>query len=105
MNTQPPRGFGAELRLILQRTLEVWRLIPAAHKRALIFAAILMALTSASNTAVALFLGHLVDGVTTGTTAGANPSHLYRLAATFLGLISAAYVLREALNVVRRYFV
>jgi ATP-binding cassette subfamily B protein len=101
-----PGGFGAELRLILRRAAQVWKLVPREHKKALALAALVMALTSASNTAVALLLGSLVDGVTERTGQEVmDLSGVYEHAAIFLGLIAAAYVLREGLNVLRRYLV
>ena len=53
-----------------------------------------MALTSLCNTAVPLFLGMLLDGITNGSQQGLSHAALYRLAAWFLGLIGLAYLLR-----------
>src|SRR5881394_4351310 len=61
-----PKGFRGELRLILQRAWQVWNLISRKHKVALIVAALLMALTSACNTALPLMLGQMVDAVQQG---------------------------------------
>jgi ATP-binding cassette subfamily B protein len=68
-------------------------------------AALVMALTSLCNTSVPLLLGRLVDRVKEGTDQGQPAEALYSLAAVYLGLIAAAYVLREGLNVLRRYLV
>jgi ATP-binding cassette subfamily B protein len=105
MSQAQSRGLGAELRQILRRGRQVWRLVPRRHKMALGVAALVMALTSACNTALPLLLGRLVDGVKSGTEQGLNHAALYRLAAWFLGLIAVAYVVREGLNVLRRYLV
>src|SRR5205823_4297605 len=94
-----------ELRLILRRGRQVWRLVPRRHKWALFGAALLMGVTSLVNTAIPLFLGGLVDGVRTRTEQPALADDLLRVAAFYLTLIGAAYLLREALQVVRRYFV
>ncbi|MFL5342458.1 MAG: ABC transporter ATP-binding protein [Gemmataceae bacterium] len=96
--------FGTELRLILRRARDACRLIPRRQRLALAGAAVLMALTSATNTGVALALGHLVDAVTGGR-ASAGSAALWRTAGGLLGLIAAAYVIREGLHVVRRYLV
>lgn len=99
------KGFGHELRTILKRGRQVWHLVPRRHKLALGGASLLMAITSGAGTAIALLLGRLVDEVKRGTEQGLARDALYREAAFYLSLIAVAYVLRELLNVVRRYFV
>ncbi len=101
----PIQGIAAEIGLLLRRAREVWRLVPQRHKWALAGASMVMACTSACSTALALFLGQLVDGVQRGTLKGQPRETLYHLAAWYLGLIGAAYLLREILNVLRRYLV
>ena len=61
-----PQGIAAEVRLMLRRGRQVWRLVPRKHKWALGGAAVIMACTSACSTALALFLGGLVDGAQLG---------------------------------------
>jgi ATP-binding cassette subfamily B protein len=99
------KSLGAELRLILKRARQVWRLIPRRHKWAFGGAILVMALTSACNTAMPLLLGGLVDEVKEGSDHGMTHAALYQVALGFLGLIAAAYVLREAFQIVRRYLV
>src|SRR5205807_8849034 len=82
-----------------------WRLLARRHKLALAGAALIMALTSAGNTAVALLLGRLVDSIQTGLERRADPAGLFRAALWILGTIAAVYVVREGLNVLRRFFV
>jgi ATP-binding cassette subfamily B protein len=91
--------------LMLRRGREVWRLVPRRHKWALAGAAVVMACTSVCSTALAVLLGQLVDGVQRGTLEGQPRETLYHLAAWYLALIGAAYLLREFLNVLRRYLV
>jgi ATP-binding cassette subfamily B protein len=105
MPRKHPKGLRRELRLIVRRGRQVWRLVPLRHKLALGGAALLMAVTSAANTAVPLLLGSLVDRIKSGTEAGAEAASLYGVAATFLGLLALAYLVREALNVGRRHLV
>jgi ATP-binding cassette subfamily B protein len=99
------KGLSAELRLIAKRARQVWHLVPRRHKVALGAAAFVMALTSICNTSVPLLLGKLVDEVKDGTEQGLSHETLYRLAGCYLGLIGLAYLLREGLNVLRRYLV
>jgi len=101
----PTQGIAAEMALMVRRGREVWRLVPRRHKWALAGAAVVMACTSACSTALAVFLGQLVDGVQRGTLEGQPHDTLYHLAAWYLGLIGGAYLLREFLNVLRRYLV
>ena len=91
-----PQGIAAEVRVMLRRGRQVWRLVPPKHKRALGGAAVIMACTSACSTALALFLGGLVDGAQLGVQNGLAQTALYRLAAWYLGLIAAAYLLRKS---------
>ncbi len=100
-----PRGFGKEMRLIGKRARQVWRLVPPRHRWALGGAAGLMALTSACNTAIPLVLGRLIDQVQLATTQAETSGQLRGAVVFYLGLIAVAYLLREALNVVRRYWV
>ncbi len=96
-NHQSLKGFGAEIRLILQRGRQVWRLVPIKHKLGLAAAVGIMAAVSLCNISVALFLGNVVNAV-----AGTRP---YLVAAEILCALAAAYLLRETLNVARRYLV
>jgi hypothetical protein len=76
---EPTWGIAAEMCLMLRRAREVWRLVPRRHKWALAGAAVVMACTSACSTALALFLGQLVDGVQRDTLGGKPSESLYRL--------------------------
>jgi ATP-binding cassette subfamily B protein len=97
-------GIAAEIRLILRRGRQVWRLVPVKHKLGLAFAAAIMAAVSLCNTALPLLLGRLVNAVTGGPEETTHAAR-YALAVEILVLIGAAYLLRESLNVARRYFV
>jgi ATP-binding cassette subfamily B protein len=99
------RGIIGELQLIGRRGREVWRLVPPVQKFALISAAVVMAVTSACNTVMPLLLGYLVDGVSAGISRHLGPSALYKIAAWILLMLAGVYVVREALNVLRRYLV
>jgi ATP-binding cassette, subfamily B, bacterial len=101
----PKKGIVAEVRLILQRARQVWRLVPPQHKWALGAASVVIAGVSACNTAIPLLLGRLVDSVGTGAKDGVEHSALYNIALGSLALIAVVYVVREGLNVLRRYLV
>jgi ATP-binding cassette subfamily B protein len=102
--TGQKKEISVQIRLIVKRARQVWRLVPRRHKLALAFAGLVMAAVSLCNTAIPLLLGRLVDGVK-GLEQGMPPSALYTMTAEILGMIAAAYVLREGLNVLRRYLV
>jgi ATP-binding cassette subfamily B protein len=66
-----------------------------------------MCLASAGNTAVAILLGKLVESVNPArpTNQGLSQDSLLRAAAGYLGLMGLAYLVRESMNVLRRYLV
>src|SRR6187399_408868 len=94
-----------ELRIIVRRAADVWNLIPRQRKYALGAAALLMAVTSAGNTAVAVFLGRLVDGIQRGLEADWMADRMYWETGGILALIAGVYLVREGLHVYRRYLV
>src|SRR5437764_3122791 len=106
MTTDPdrPLGFWAELRLILTRAGQVWRLVPRRHKIALSGSAVLMAVTSGCATLIALLLGRLLDGIKTGVEQGLGQAELVHVAGFVLALLAGTYLLREGLHVLRRTF-
>jgi ATP-binding cassette subfamily B protein len=104
-STNAPYRLRRELRVIARRGRKVWRLVPRRHKTALGGAALLMALVSACNTSIPLFLGQLVDHMERATRDGLNTQSLIKSATLFLGLIALAYVVREGLQVARRSLV
>jgi ATP-binding cassette subfamily B protein len=91
------KEIAAQIQLILQRGRQVWRLVPLRHKLGLAFAGVIMSAVGLCNVTVALLLGKLASVV------GGNSPYL--VAAELLGLIAAAYLARESLNVARRYLV
>jgi ATP-binding cassette subfamily B protein len=99
------KSFSEEIRLILGYARQVWHLIPRQHKLALGGAALLMAMVSTCNTVFPLLVGQLLDGVKAGADQGLGAPDLYRIAALYLGLIGGVLLLREIIQVVRRYLV
>jgi ATP-binding cassette subfamily B protein len=99
------QGLRQELRLIIRQARQVWRLVPRRQALALGTAALIMALAGASNTAMPLLMGRLIDRVKTGTEQATGADVLWRTAVFYLAAIASAYALREGLNVGRRYLV
>lgn len=105
MSTEPPSkpGFRSEFRLILTRAGQVWRLVPRADKFALGGSTTLMFISCACGTMIALLIGRLIDRIEIGTEQKLTPPELVHLAGGYLGMLCGVYLLREFLNVVRRY--
>jgi ATP-binding cassette subfamily B protein len=99
------RGLRQELRLVARRGRQVWRLVPARYRVALGGAAVLMALVSTANTAIPLLLGSLVDHLERLPRTSAAAHELFRTVLFFLTCIGVVYLVREGVNVVRRYLV
>lgn len=93
-----------ELRSLYGVARSAWKLVPFKHRLSLGGASAIMALTSAGNIAVAVLLGVLVDRVGRQVKEGEQSSLLQIAGTVFLGL-AVIYIVREALNVVRRIMV
>ena len=85
--------------------LAVWRLISWRHRVGLSGALLVMSLASGANTAIALGIGWLIDGVNPQVHPGQTRAALARVASLYLGFIGLAYLVRETTNVLRRYLV
>lgn len=97
---------GRELGRIRRRGRQVWRLVPWRHKLSLGMAVIVMNLASAGGTAAAVFLGKLVSAISPAEDGARPPAEVVaRAAAFYLALIGLGYLLRETMNVLRRYLV
>jgi ATP-binding cassette, subfamily B, bacterial len=101
VNSQESSGKHSPM---LRRLRRVWSLVPRVQRYRLIMAAIIMALTSAASTAVALLLGGLVDRIQPSNNEQER-GELYYAAAWVLGLLALTYVVRELLNLARRALV
>lgn len=105
LQRRPRKGFRHELLTLLSRAGQVWRLIPARHRWTFGAAALVMAISSACQVAIPLSLGRLIDHLQRGALQGMASAELCQGAALDLAVIAAAYLLRECLNVARRYLV
>src|SRR5262245_18648404 len=99
------RTMMRELRMVVSRSRQVWRLIPGRPRLALASALVIMSFASLANTAIPLCLGKLVDAVDPGKSPGRPRAALVEVASFYLLLIGAAYLMREAMNVLRRFLV
>ncbi|HZW29767.1 MAG TPA: ABC transporter ATP-binding protein [Isosphaeraceae bacterium] len=99
------RGIALEFCLIAQRGRQVWRLVSWRHRLALGGALLIMSLASVSNTAVAVGVGQLIDAANPKKHPDLSPQALMQVAARWLAFIGGVYLVREAMNVLRRYLV
>jgi len=105
ITTTAEHGALPELRVIASRAIRVMKLVTARRKVALGIATLLMTLTSAGNTAVALLLGGLIDRIQVGLDQDQSAKTLYASAFRILAMIASIYLIREIINVYRRYLV
>ncbi len=101
--------YGRELASILRRARQLWQLTPRFQKGTLAAGMMLIMIGGLANTAIPLLLGRLVDSVSGKPSPGAvSEQHAQvalRTVLYFLTLIGGAYLLREAIQVARRFLV
>ena len=108
MPTTPTPGFGqlaTEVRELTKTARRTWRMLARPHKAALVAAVAVMALGGVANTGLPLLSGHLVDRVARGLQTGEAKGAVLESVAYVLGGIAVLVLLREFLQVVRRYLV
>jgi ATP-binding cassette subfamily B protein len=104
----PPGAFGnfvRELRLLGRSATKVRALVPHRFQAALAVAASLMVLTSLVATALPILLGRLVDQVQKGHEQGLSGHTMFRAIVFWLAVIAGVVLLREVLNLIRRFLV
>jgi ATP-binding cassette subfamily B protein len=94
-----------EVHTPFRRARAVWRLVGSRHRWALGGAFLLIALTSACHIAIPLSLGRLIDHAQRGSGQRLPLGALCHVAALDLAIIAVAYLVREFLNVLRRFLV
>ena len=100
------KGLWREVREIARRGSDVWRLVPAGQKRALLGASVVMAASAKASTIIPVILRDLFDKLEYGRDRGGlDRADLIRLSLVSLGMIGLAYLVRETMNVLRRYLV
>ncbi|MBV8075964.1 MAG: ABC transporter ATP-binding protein [Planctomycetaceae bacterium] len=95
-------GFCREVKAIVARGRQVWHLVGWPQKLALGAAVLVMSLASAANTSIPVLLGKMIDMIPPDSSP--RPG-LHRLVVLYLGLMGLGYIVRESLNVLRRYLV
>ena len=102
----PPPAAKDEKRSVLgdiggvwSRRRQIWALVSRADKFAFGSAVAVMAMASLLETGIALLLGRFFDEVLK------RKADLLNFAATSLGLLAGAYILKESLQLLRRYLV
>jgi ATP-binding cassette, subfamily B, bacterial len=99
------RAIARELGTIARRGRHVWRLVPWRHRLGLFGALAVMSLAGAANASIAVCLGELVKAVDPAKHPGSTAAALTGIAAFYLAIIAGAYVVRESMNVLRRFLV
>jgi ATP-binding cassette subfamily B protein len=101
----PGRKLWCELRIMASRGRRAWSLVPIRHRWALAGAVVVMGFGSAASTAIPVYLGRLVDSVNPDLNRGLGREAVGQVAAYYLSIIGVAYLVREGLNVLRRFLV
>ena len=99
------KGIGREVQDITRRGRDVWQLVPRAQKRSLCAAGLVMAISALAYTAIPVILGRLFDGLQRGVAKGLDKQTLINFSLFYLGIIGVAYLVRESMNVLRRFLV
>jgi ATP-binding cassette subfamily B protein len=99
------RRFVFELRELVGTARLVWRMLSRPHRLALYSAVTVMGAGAALATAVPLLSGRLVDRVATGLHTGEAQTSVLEAVAILLGAIGVLVLVREFLQVLRRYLV
>ncbi|WP_237722458.1 ABC transporter ATP-binding protein [Singulisphaera acidiphila] len=102
---RPLKGIWLELQTIAARGREVWRLVSVRHRWALGVAVLVMGFGSAASTAIPLLLGTVVNSVNQQIHQHVGKAAVTRVALFYLALIGGFYLMREGLNVLRRFLV
>jgi ATP-binding cassette subfamily B protein len=108
MSTKPTPGlrrFFAEVRELAGTARASWRMLSRSHRLALVGAVAVMAMGGVAATALPLLSGKLVDRVAAGLQAGEARAATFEAVAYVLAGIGALVLVREFLQVVRRYLV
>src|SRR6185503_9275864 len=96
-------GLSRDVRAILGRRHEVWALVPRNDKTSLLAATAISAIVSLTATAIALVLGRFFKEVI--TLRGQPANVVFRTAGLYLIVLAGAYLLKETLQVARKYLV
>jgi ATP-binding cassette, subfamily B, bacterial len=101
----PLARFGQELNELAFTTRRVWKTIARRHRWALIGAVLVMVLGGVANTALPLLSGRIVDRVQVGVSGGEPTGPMMEAVGMLLLAVAILVLLRELLQVFRRYLV
>lgn len=102
----PPKkdaSFLGNVGSVWTRRKQIWRLVPRADKWGFAAGVLIMALSAAVETAIALLVGYFFTRVT--KFAGQPPSQWSRFVVFALVALAGAYILKESLQLLRRWIV
>jgi ATP-binding cassette subfamily B protein len=99
------RRFRTEVRDLFTTARKTWRMLSRSHRFSLLTAVSLMAVGGFTATAIPLLSGKLVDRVAHGIQAGDSRAVVLESVAYVLCAIGALVLVRELLQVLRRYLV
>jgi ATP-binding cassette subfamily B protein len=99
------RRFVHEIRDLGAIAWKTWRMLAPPHRYALLAAVSIMALSSLAATAIPLLSGRLVDRVATGLHNGEDRAAVLEAVTYLLAGIGVLILVRELLQVLRRYLV
>src|SRR6188472_3450980 len=108
MGTKPSPNFGrflGEVRELIGTAHRSWHMLSRTHRYALLAAVAVMAIGGMTATAIPLLSGRLVDRVATGLQAGESRTTVLEAVASVLIAIGLLVLVRELLQVLRRYLV
>jgi ATP-binding cassette subfamily B protein len=97
--------FLTELRELASTAVVVWRMVPPRHRWALIGAVVVMTIGGTTNTVLPILSGKIVDRVARGVTQGEPQPEVFQAVAILLAGVGGMVILRESLNVFRRFLV
>jgi len=108
MGTKPSPNFGrflGEVRELIGTAHRSWHMLSRTHRYALLAAVSVMAIGGVTSTAIPLLSGKLVDRVATGLQADESKAVVFEAVLSVLVAIGLLVLVRELLQVLRRYLV
>jgi ATP-binding cassette subfamily B protein len=99
------KGLVRELGSIARCGRQVWTMVPGARKLALAAALVVMAIVGFTNARIFVTVGKLVSSVDRAVQDQSPRDSIWQVALFYLALIGGAFLVREVLNVLRRYLV
>lgn len=97
------RSFLGDVGSVWTRRKQIWRLVSRAEKLGFGAGVLISALVSAVETGIALLIGYFFDRVIGFT--GRPPSEWSKFAISVLAVLAGAYILKESLQLLRRWIV